>query len=231
MKKIGLLGGMSWESSAPYYRLINEKIRERLGGLHSERIIMASVDFAEIERFQAAGAWGEAGYVLGDEARRLQASGADFIVLCTNTMHQVADAIEAATSVPLLHLADATAVAVNKAGVTTVGLLGTAFTMEQSFYKDRLAGHGLAVIVPDESERAIVHRAIYEELVLGVVTETSRQAYVAVFGSLRNRGAEGVILGCTEIEMLIARDDSPIPVFATTQIHAQHAVKMALELS
>ena len=228
MKTIGLLGGMSWESSELYYRLINELVRERLGGLHSARSIMASVDFADIERLQVTGSWDEAGRVLAEEARRLESAGADFIVLCTNTMHKVAAAIEGAVSIPLLHLADATARAVNDTGITTVGLLGTAFTMEQSFYKDRLASHGLTVIVPNESQRAIVHRVIYDELVLGVVTEASRQEYTTIIASLRDRGAEGVILGCTEIELLIEQKDSPTPVFATTRIHAEAAVRMAL---
>jgi aspartate racemase len=203
---------MSWESSALYYQQINELVRERLGGLHSAHCIMTSVDFADIERLQATGSWDEAGRALAEEARRLESAGADFIVLCTNTMHKVA----------------ATARAVNDTGITTVGLLGTAFTMEQTFYIDRLASHGLTVIVPEESQRAIVHRVIYEELVLGVITEASRQKYRTIIASLRNRGAEGVVLGCTEIELLIEQKDSLIPVFATTRIHAEAAVQMAL---
>jgi aspartate racemase len=219
---------MSWESSALYYQQINELVRERLGGLHSAHCIMTSVDFADIERLQATGSWDEAGRALAEEARRLESAGADFIVLCTNTMHKVAAAIEDAVSIPFLHLADATARAVNDTGITTVGLLGTAFTMEQTFYIDRLASHGLTVIVPEESQRAIVHRVIYEELVLGVITEASRQKYRTIIASLRNRGAEGVVLGCTEIELLIEQKDSLIPVFATTRIHAEAAVQMAL---
>jgi aspartate racemase len=219
---------MSWESSALYYQQINELVRERLGGLHSARCVMTSVDFADIEWLQATGAWDEAGRVLAEEARRLESAGADFIVLCTNTMHKVAAAIEGAVSIPFLHLADATASAVKDTGITTVGLLGTAFTMEQTFYIDRLASHGLTVIVPKESQRAVVHRVIYDELVLGVITEVSRQEYRTIIASLRDRGVEGVILGCTEIELLIEQKDSPIPIFATTRIHAEAAVRMAL---
>lgn len=228
MKVIGLLGGMSWESTALYYRLINEGVRDRLGGLHSARIILSSVDFAEIEQLQSAGAWVDAGELLGEEARRLEAAGADFILLCTNTMHKVAGAIESAVTVPLLHIADVTADVVNTADVATVGLLGTAFTMEQPFYRGRLEGHGLSVIVPLESEQVIAHRIIFEELVRGVVSPGSRREYVEIFHSLQARGATGVILGCTEIELLIDKEDSPLLVFKTTQLHAQAAVDTAL---
>ena len=228
MKTIGLLGGMSWESSALYYQLLNEHVRDRVGGLHSARVMMASVDFAEIEELQRSGDWDRAGALLAGEAARLVAAGADFLVLCTNTMHKVAPAIETATSIPLLHLADATAEVVVASGMRTVGLLGTAFTMEQDFYRERLADHGLAVLVPDDAGRALVHRIIYEELVLGIVTESSREHYRAVIASLIERGAEGVILGCTEIELLVRPEDSAVPVFPTTRIHAEAAVKLAL---
>jgi aspartate racemase len=228
MLTIGLLGGMSWESTAEYYRLLNEAVRERLGGLHSAELLMASVDFADIERLQVAGRWDEAGDVLAGHARRLESAGAQLLVLCTNTMHKVAAPIEAAVSIPFLHLGDATAAAVRRAGITTVGLLGTAFTMEQSFYRDRLEAHGLTVLVPDADDRADVHRIIYEELVLGVVCEKSRAAYRAVMDHLVAAGADGIILGCTEIELLVGQDDSDVPVFATTRIHVAAAVDAAL---
>ena len=227
-KVIGLLGGMSWESSALYYRLVNEAVRERLGGLHSARCLLASVDFAEIERLQVAGDWDTAGAVLADEARLLEAGGADLLVLCTNTMHRVADQVQAAVEIPLLHIADATAAAVRDAGLTTVGLLGTAFTMEQAFYRDRLGASGLAVLVPEAGERAEVHRIIYEELCRGVVLDQSRDAYREVISSLVAAGAEGIVLGCTEIELLVSVDDSPVPLFPTTRIHAEAAVEAAL---
>ncbi len=228
MKVIGLLGGMSWESSIEYYRIVNERVRERAGGLHSAHCVLYSVDFAEIERLQVSGDWEEAGNRLAEAAAALAMAGADFIVLCTNTMHKVADEI---TVLPLLHLGDATADAVTKAGVTRVGLLGTAFTMEQDFYRDRLAAHGLDVLVPDEDDRAEVHRIIYEELVVGVVKDDSRDTYRKVIQRLVDRGAEGVILGCTEIELLIGQDDSPVPVFATTRLHAELAADHALGLA
>ncbi len=228
MKTIGLLGGMSWESTATYYRLLNELTRERLGGLHSATCVLYSVDFAEVERLQAAGEWEAAGRLLADAARAVEAAGAELLLICTNTMHKVADQVAGAVSVPLLHLADATAGAVLAAGVTRVGLLGTAFTMEQDFYRDRLASHGLDVLVPDAPGRALVHRVIYEELCVGVVREESRAAYRGVIADLVAAGAEGVILGCTEIELLVGADDSPVPVFPTTRIHAEAAVTAAL---
>ncbi|MET9669891.1 aspartate/glutamate racemase family protein [Streptomyces sp. NPDC006475] len=228
MRTIGLIGGMSWESSAEYYRLLNEFVRERLGGLHSARCVLHSVDFADIEELQAAGEWERAGELLADAAKGLEAAGAELLLICTNTMHKVAGQVEAAVSVPLLHLGDATADAVRAAGLGRVGLLGTAFTMEQDFYRDRLAGHGLDVIVPDADGRALVHRVIYEELCLGVVREESRTAYQKVIAALVAAGAEGVILGCTEIELLIGAGDSPVPVFPTTRLHAQAAVDAAL---
>jgi len=225
---IGLLGGMSWESSAEYYRLANQLVRDRLGGLHSARLVLASVDFADVERLQVAGLWEEAGQLLGEVARGVEAAGAEMLLLCTNTMHKVADQVQAAVSIPLLHLADATAAAVRLDGLSTVGLLGTAFTMEQDFYRDRLAGHGLHVLVPDAADRAVVHRIIYEELCLGVVREGSRQAYRRVIERLVAAGAEGVILGCTEIELLVGAADSSVPVYPTTRLHVEAAVTAAL---
>ncbi len=228
MRTIGLLGGMSWESSALYYRLLNESVRERLGGLHSARCVLLSVDFAEIERLQVAGEWERAGAILADEARALEAAGADLLVLCTNTMHKVADALTAAVNVPLLHIGDVTGAAVAAAGLRRVGLLATGFTMDQQFLPDRLRAHGLEVLVPEAADRAEVHRIIYEELCLGVVREESRQAYREVIARLVARGAEGVILGCTEIELLLSADDVDVPVFPTTALHVQAAVAAAL---
>ncbi|MEV6553111.1 aspartate/glutamate racemase family protein [Streptomyces sp. NPDC051597] len=228
MRTIGLIGGMSWESSAEYYRLLNELVRERLGGLHSARCVLHSVDFAGIEELQRAGEWERAGEVLAAAAKGLEAAGADLVLICTNTMHKVADQVAAAVSVPLLHLGDATARAVRARGVRRVGLLGTAFTMEQDFYRDRLRAHGLDVLTPGAEDRALVHRVIYEELCLGVVREESRDAYRDVIARLVARGAEGVVLGCTEIELLIRQEHSPVPVFPTTRLHAEAAVSAAL---
>ncbi|MFJ3201351.1 aspartate/glutamate racemase family protein [Streptomyces sp. NPDC086989] len=228
MKTIGLLGGMSWESTAEYYRLLNELTRDRLGGLHSARCVLYSVDFAEIEQLQARGRWAEAGELLAAAAQRLEAAGADLVLICTNTMHKVADRVQAGLSVPLLHLADATADAVKTAGLTRIGLLGTAFTMEQEFYRGRLSAAGLDVRVPDAEGRALVHRVIYEELCRGVVRGPSRAAYQRVITDLVAAGAEGIILGCTEIELLIGAADSPVPVFPTARIHAEAAVEAAL---
>ena len=226
---IGMLGGMSWESTAEYYRLANEMIRDRLGGMHSARLVLCSVDFAEIERLQVSGGWHDAGLLLATEAARLEAAGAELLLLCTNTMHRVADDIQAAVSIPLLHLADITAEAVNASGAHSVGLLATAFTMEQAFYRDRLTGHGLRVLVPDAEDRAEAHRIIYQELCLGIITERSRQAYRDVITRLVAAGAEGIILGCTEIELLIGPDDSPVPIFPTTRLHVAAAVQASLE--
>lgn len=228
MRKIGLLGGMSWESTALYYRLVNEDVRERLGGFHSARLVLASVDFAPVEAMQVAGDWEGAASFLADEARSLEAAGAECLVLCTNTMHKVADAVEDAVGIPLLHLADVTADAVRAAGLGRVALLGTRFTMEQPFYADRLRSHGLDVLVPEGEDRTLVHDVIYDELVLGVVREESRAAYVEVVERLVSQGAEGVVLGCTEIELLIGPDDVDVPVFATTALHARAAVDFAL---
>jgi aspartate racemase len=229
MRTIGLLGGMSWESTAAYYRLANEAVRDRLGGFHSAPLLLSSVDFAEVEALQVADRWDEAGDLLADHARRLETAGAELILLCTNTMHLVADRIEAAISVPFLHLADATAAAVRAGGVERVGLLGTAFTMERAFYRDRLASHGLDVLVPDEEDRATVHGVIFDELVQGVVTEASRQRFREVIERLVERGAEGVVLGCTEIELLVGPSDASVPVFPTTRIHVDAAIAAALD--
>ncbi|AZI58120.1 aspartate/glutamate racemase family protein [Nakamurella antarctica] len=225
---IGLIGGMSWESSSLYYRHINEMVRDRLGALHSAKCILFSVDFADIEAMQSAGNWEAAGEVLANAARRLEAAGADFLVLCTNTMHKVADQITAAVSIPLLHLADAAAADIIAKGVRTVGLLGTAFTMEQAFYTDRLISHGLIVLTPPPGDRAEIHRIIYEELCRGVISEASRASYLHIIADLVTAGAQGIILGCTEIELLIEQKHCTIPVFPTTAIHARAAVDFAL---
>jgi aspartate racemase len=231
MRKIGLLGGMSWESTAEYYRLINREVADRLGGLHSARILLASVDFAQIEAMQAAGEWGAAGELLAEEAARLEAGGAELLLICTNTMHKVADAVQAAVGIPLVHVTDAVAGAVRGAGLERVGLLGTAFTMEQDFYTTRLEQQGLQVLVPRERDRADVHRVIYDELCLGVVREESRRRYLEVIDTLVADGAAGVILGCTEIELLLDPDDpgTRVPVFPTTRLHALAAVDAALD--
>jgi aspartate racemase len=228
VKTIGLLGGMSWQSTAEYYRLINELTAERLGGLHSAQCVLYSVDFTDIQQLQVTGAWDDAGVLLAAAARRVEAAGADLLLICTNTMHKLVDQISAAIEIPLLHLGDITAQAVVAAGVQTVGLLGTAFTMEQEFYRDRLASHGLDVLVPDSDDRALVSRVIFDELCVGVVREESRVAYQGVIQRLADRGATGVILGCTEIELLIGPADSEITVFPTTRLHVQAAVDAAL---
>jgi len=229
MKTIGLIGGMSWESTLPYYRHVNETIKTRLGGLHSARLVLYSVDFHEIEQLQRSADWQRAGQLLGEAGRALQRAGADFLVLCTNTMHKVAADIEAAAGIPLLHIADPTATAIRAAGLGRVGLLGTRFTMEQPFYRERLERrHGIRVLVPEADERAEVHRVIYEELCLGRVREESRQAYRQVIASLAARGAEAVILGCTEIGLLVGEADATVPLFDTTLLHARAAADEAL---
>jgi aspartate racemase len=229
MKTIGLIGGMSWESSIEYYRIINQATRERLGGLHSARSLMLSVDFAEIEALQQQGRWDEAGQILAGTALQLQRGGADCIVLCTNTMHKVAGQIQSAVSIPLLHIADATARQVQAAGLQRVGLLGTRFTMEQDFYKGRLVDNfGLQVELPDAAGRELVHRVIYEELVLGKIRAESRAGYAQVIAGLVQRGAQAIILGCTEIGLLVGPSESPVPLFDTTLIHAHAAVDFAL---
>jgi aspartate racemase len=227
-KMIGMVGGMSWESSAQYYRLANELVRERLGGFHSARVVLGSVDFATIERLQVEDRWEEAGQLLAEVAMGLEAAGAEVLLLCTNTMHKVADQVQAAVSVPLLHIVDIAAFAVRAAGLSTVGLLGTAYTMEQDFYRDRMARHGVQVMVPAAGDRAEVHRVIFEELVLGVVRDESRRAYREIILRLVGQGAQGVVLGCTEIELLIAAADSPVPVFPTTRLHVEAALAASL---
>lgn len=229
MKTIGLIGGMSWESTLPYYRQINETIKARLGGLHSAKLILHSVDFHEIEQFQRSGNWDAAGAALAKVALSLETAGAAFLVLCTNTMHKVAPSIEAAVSIPLFHIADPTAAEIKSAGHTTIGLIGTRFTMEQDFYRARLSErHGLNVLVPGPEDREIVHRIIYEELCLGVVRPESRREYQRVIRSLAARGAQAVILGCTEISLLVGPQDSDVPLFDTTAIHARAAAEEAL---
>jgi aspartate racemase len=230
MKRIGLLGGMSWESSIEYYRLVNEAVRDRLGGLHSADCIMRSVDFAPIEELQRTGRWDAAGDVLAEEARTLEAAGAELLVLCTNTMHRVADRIADAVDVPFVHIADTTADAVRAAGVDTVGLLATAYTMEQDFYTGRLRDrHELTVRVPDDADRRVVHDVIYRELCVGIVRDESRAEYRRIMRDLADRGAKGILLGCTEIDLLVGANDSPVPTFDTTRLHAEKAVELALE--
>ncbi|TGV10787.1 aspartate/glutamate racemase family protein [Alcaligenaceae bacterium 429] len=229
MKTIGLIGGMSWESTIPYYRQINETIKQRLGGLHSAKIVLYSVDFQEVEALQHAGQWEQAGLLLADVAQRLETAGAEGLVLCTNTMHKVAAAIESATRVPLLHIADPTAEAIKRAGVSTVGLLGTRFTMEQDFYRARLEDkHGLTVLTPNTEDRDTVHRIIYDELCLGRIGADSRATYIEIINRLVENGAEAVILGCTEISLLIEPQHVDIPLFDTTQLHAVHAADWML---
>ncbi len=228
MKTIGLLGGMSWGSTELYYRWINEGVKEKLGGLHSARIAMVSVDFQEIDKLQHSGEWEQAGEVLSKAARRIEAAGADFLVICTNTMHKVVPQIESAINIPILHLADATARRIKERGMKTVGLLGSNFTMEEDFYKGRLIEkHGLTVIIPSAADRQIVHRIIYEELCLGIVKAESREEYLRIINRMHEEGAEGVIEGCTEIVMLVQQKHTDIPLFDTTAIHAQEAVSVA----
>lgn len=230
MKTIGLVGGMSWESSIEYYRIINQAVKQRLGGLHSARCVMVSVDFAEIEPLQHEGKWDEAAQSMIEAARRVQKAGADFLVLCTNTMHKTADEIEKHVEIPLLHIADATARQIKAEGLHKVGLLGTRFTMEDDFYKGRLTDkHSLAVLVPAEEQRETVHRVIYEELCLGQIRQPSKRQYVGIMEDLIDRGSEGIILGCTEIGLLVGTQDTRVPVFDTTRIHALTAVSYALE--
>jgi aspartate racemase len=232
VKRIGLLGGMSWESSAEYYRLVNEIVRDRLGGLHSADCLLRSVDFAEIEALQRDGAWLQAGERLASEAAALSAGGAELLVLCTNTMHKVADAITDAIDIPLVHIADTTAHAVQSEGFSQVGLLATAYTMEQDFYVGRLRDlHGLDVLVPGEQDRRIVHDVIYDELCVGVTRERSRHEYRRIMRELTDRGAEAILFGCTEIDLLVGPADSPVPVFDTTRLHADRAVELAIGAS
>ena len=229
MKTIGLLGGMSWESTALYYKWINELVKEKLGGLHSAKIAMVSLDFQEIEDLQHRSEWEASGEILSKAAQQIEAAGADFLLICTNTMHKVAPQVEAAINIPLLHIADATADAIKQQGINTIGLLGTNFTMEQDFYAGRLSEkHGLKVLIPNQRDREIVHRVIYDELVLGNVKEASRNEYLHIMAQLQDEGAQGVIEGCTEIVMLVQQKHTVIPLFDTTAIHAKKAVEMAL---
>jgi aspartate racemase len=229
MKTIGLIGGMSWESSQEYYRIINQEMRARLGGAHSAKSLMWSMDFGEIEQLQHEGKWDELTKRMIEAAQNLEKGGADFILICTNTMHKMAVDVESATSIPLIHIADPTAEKIKAAGLTNVGLLGTAFTMEQDFYKGRLVSkHGLEVLVPDDTDRKTVHDIIYHELVVGEVRDASREKYRTIINRLAERGAEAIILGCTEIMLLIGQEDSPVPVFDTTRLHAEAAVDWAM---
>ncbi|WP_127583393.1 aspartate/glutamate racemase family protein [Paenibacillus koleovorans] len=229
MKTIGLIGGMSWESSLLYYQIINQVVKKKLGGHHSAKSLMYSVDFHEIKTLQHEGNWPEATRIMVEAAQKLKAGGADLLVICTNTMHKMAQEVEQAVSIPLLHIADATALEIVKDGIQKVALLGTAFTMEQDFYKGRLTQkYGLEVMVPNEVDRAVVHDIIYEELCLGIKKEESKQAYIKIIDDLVQNGAEAVILGCTEITLLISQADCNIPVYDTTRIHAESAVEFAL---
>ena len=229
MKTIGLLGGMSWESTVSYYRALNEGVKAALGGLHSAKLCLYSVDFADIERLQHEGNWQATAEILCAAARAVEAGGADFLLICTNTMHKVAPEIEASISIPLLHIADATAQRLAADGIRRVGLLGTRFTMEQDFYKGRIAdGYGIDVIVPNAQEQALVHRVIYSELCLGQVRDASRQQYLEIIAALHARGAEAVILGCTEIALLVQQAHTPVPLYDTTAIHAEEAVRLAV---
>lgn len=231
MKTIGLIGGMSWESSLEYYRILNETVKERLGGLHSVKCVLYSVDFAEVEALQHAGRWDEAASIMVEAGQSLERAGADLLMLCTNTMHKLASEIEAGVNLPLLHIADAAAEAVRAGGITRVGLLGTKFTMEEEFYRGRLTdNHGLQVVIPDAEDRELIHRVIYGELCLGVIKEESRMAFTQIIAKLAADGAQGVILGCTEIENLVRQQDSPLPVFPTTRIHAEAAVDWVLKM-
>jgi len=229
MKTLGLIGGMSWESTIPYYRQINETVKQSLGGLHSAKLILFSVDFHEIELLQRQADWEAAGKILAQAAMSLELAGADTVILCTNTMHKVAATIEAAVKIPLLHIADPTAVDIKNQGLQTVGLLGTRFTMEQAFYKDRLRQqHGLQVVVPSDQDRDIIHRIIYDELCLGIIREDSRQEYLRIMLKLIEQGVEGIILGCTEISLLVRNGDLSVPLFDTTSLHARAAANWAL---
>lgn len=230
MKTIGMIGGMSWESSIEYYRIVNEAVKERLGDLHSAKCLMYSVDFAEIEALQREGRWEEATRAMIQAARSVEAGGADFLIICTNTMHKMAEAVQRSIGIPLLHIADATAEVIKAQKLQRVGLLGTRFTMEEAFYRGRLVEkHGLDVIIPDKSDREIVHRIIYSELVLGRIEPASKAEYLRIIAGLAKAGAEGIILGCTEIGLLVSPSDSRLPLFDTTRIHALAAVQYALQ--
>ncbi len=230
MKTIGLIGGMSWESSAEYYRLINQQVNARLGGQHSAKIVLYSVDFGEIEKFQAEGRWGDSAVVLKTAAKAIEAAGGDLLVLCTNTMHRIYEEIRGAVGIPFLHIAEATGQKIAEKGVSTVGLLGTSYTMEHDFYKGKLIeDFKIDVVVPLQDERRVIHDVIYEELCLGQVRASSRERYRDIIAGLVERGAEGIILGCTEITLLVGQEDSPVPIFDTTSIHAAKAVEYCLQ--
>ena len=229
MKTIGMIGGMSWESSLEYYRIVNEEVHQRLGGVHSAKCLMLSVDFAEVEEQQRLGDWGQATLDMIFAAQALERGGADFVVICTNTMHKMADEVQSAIHIPLLHIADAAAAEIKRLGLTKVGLLGTRFTMEEPFYKDRLAEKfGLDVVIPDEADRVIVHRVIYDELVVGKVLPESREQYKRIIAGLQAQGCQGIILGCTEIGLLVKAEDCSLPLFDTTILHAKAAVDFAI---
>lgn len=227
MKTVGLLGGMSWESTVTYYQIVNETVKEKLGGLHSAKILMYSVDFDEIEKLQASGNWEQSAQILADAACRLEKAGADFIVICTNTMHKVAPQIQSHINIPILHIADATADELTKANIKTVALLGTKYTMTQDFYKNKISKRNINVLIPDDKDIETINHVIYDELCRGIISDASRKEYVRIISSLQQKGAQGVILGCTEIGLLISQKDLPIPVFDTTYIHAR---KAALQL-
>ncbi len=229
MKTIGLIGGMSWESSLEYYRIINEEVKAKLGGMHSAKCILYSLDFEEIERCQAEGDWESSGKLLGDAALSLEKAGAEMILICTNTMHKVIGYIEEKVSLPILHIADSTAKQIQKSKISTVGLLGTKYTMEQDFYKSRIETNGIKVLIPNEEDRKVINKVIYEELCLGEIQQSSREYYKKVIKGLVDDGAEGIILGCTEIGLLVKPEDSKVPLFDTAVIHAIESVNMALE--
>ena len=228
MKTVGLLGGMSWESTVTYYQIVNETVKEKLGGLHSAKILMYSVDFDEIEKLQASGNWEQSAQILADAACRLEKAGADFIVICTNTMHKVAPQIQSHINIPILHIADATADELTKANIKTVALLGTKYTMTQDFYKNKISKRNINVLIPDDKDIETINHVIYDELCRGIISDASRKEYVRIISSLQQKGAQGVILGCTEIGLLISQKDLPIPVFDTTYIHARKAALLLL---
>ena len=229
MKTVGLIGGMSWESTVPYYRIINEEVKNRLGGLHSAKIVLYSVEFDEIERCQASGEWERSGEILGKAAQGLEAAGADFILICTNTMHKVAPQVASMIQIPIVHIADATADELEKSRIHRVGLLGTRYTMTQDFYKQKLIDRGIDVVIPDEGDIELVNDVIFHELCVGEIKDRSRKEFQRVIDGLKKKGAEGVILGCTEIGLLICQKDSSLPVFDTTLIHAKRAAEIALD--
>lgn len=229
MKTIGLIGGMSWESTVDYYRLVNEVVKRERGGLHSAKVILVSVDFQEIETYQFAGQWDKSAAVLIDAAKKLEAAGADFVLICTNTMHKIAEQVESAITIPLLHIAKVTGDTLIDKGIRKVGLLGTIFTMEQAFYRQEIEAKGIEVVVPNQEDRQLVSQVIYEELCLGVISEDSRRTYLRIIAELAAQGAEGVILGCTEIGLLVKQEDTLVPLFDTTQIHAERAALKSLE--